>query len=590
MGSSHRNRVAVDPLRGWLDSFVSEIDQLSGRPSPLAVVKAVVAVGAAGFDVVIVDDDENADLTSVVDRVDVPPGGWANPWLPGLVHERVVSLVDRKVRGAWYTPRSLVEGLVAFVGDCVDLPDFAVDPTCGGGAFLLAVLDRWVDCGVDPKHAVVRVAGTDIDPDAVQVCRWSLQLWAAGHGVDIEAESLDVSNADALVAAIPTAWPDRRLVIGNPPFASPLKKGAIPESAQRYRELHSHDLGQYADLAALHLHRCVDRVGDGSVVSLVLPQSVVSSRDVAPFRRRIENEAATIGMWAAREAVFDAGVRTCAPVLVPGRDQPSTVHLASGPTAAPVGTTKPGRWSAYAARCLGGPPLPTSVTQPAVSLSSLCSATAGFRDEYYGLVSACREWESDAEPPNRLITVGSVDPLVTSWGEDPIRFGGRRWAAPVIATDELNDKVRRWTKRQMKPKVVVATQSKLLEPVIDIAGRMIPSTPLLAVHTDLDDLGAVAAVCLAPPVVAAAWERWFGSALAVDALKLAASQLGELPLPPDRRIWQKASALITDHATSVAPGDADHARSLAAEVAALMNEAYRADSAVLKWWLERAGG
>ena len=142
------------------------------------------------------------------------------------------------------------------------------------------------------------------------------------------------------------------------------------------------------------------------------------------------------------------------------------------------------------------------------------------RDEYYGLAGAAAEWDGPERPPNRLVTVGSVDPFSTCWGAGGIRLGGRRWTAPYVQLDRLDDKVRRWAERQAVPKLVVATQSKLIEPVLDPEGALVPSTPLLSVHADVDDLSHIAAVLVAPPVVAAAWQRWFGSALAVDALKL----------------------------------------------------------------------
>ncbi|MGI9599138.1 MAG: hypothetical protein ACR2QK_23445, partial [Acidimicrobiales bacterium] len=215
------------------------------------------------------------------------------------------------------------------------------------------------------------------------------------------------------------------------------------------------------------------------------------------------------------------------------------------------------------------------------------SATAGFRDEYYGLVAACREWEGEiGDEPNRLLTVGAVEPLATKWGVAPCRFGRRRWLRPSIDTELLDPKVRSWTERQLQPKVVLATQSRILEPVIDRAGRLVPATPLIAVHAEVDQLDLVAAVLLAPPVVAWAWQRWFGAALAVDALKLAARQVLELPLPADRTAWAEAARLIAGHDVtgSVADGWAT-----SREVATIMNAAYGADRSVLTWWHGRAG-
>ncbi|MGB5757458.1 MAG: hypothetical protein WBM50_11120, partial [Acidimicrobiales bacterium] len=225
---------------------------------------------------------------------------------------------------------------------------------------------------------------------------------------------------------------------------------------------------------------------------------------------------------------------------------------------------------------------------------SLATATAGFRDEYYGLVAACAEWNGAVgQEPNRLVTVGAVEPLAVKWGAEQSTFGRRKWLTPWIDVEALDPKIRAWTDRQLQPKVVLATQSRLLEPVVDLAGNMIPATPLIAVHGDADDLASIAAVLLAPPVVAWAWQRWFGAALAVDAIKLAARQVLELPLPDDRLAWDRAAALIADAEPDPAfNGGVDSIEdgwALATEVAAIMNRAYGADDVVWQWWVERAG-
>ena len=67
------------------------------------------------------------------------------------------------------------------------IPTFAVDPTCGGGAFLLGALDRMVELGVAPSDALGRVGGLDLSPGAVESVNQALRLWAAQHGLTGEA-------------------------------------------------------------------------------------------------------------------------------------------------------------------------------------------------------------------------------------------------------------------------------------------------------------------------------------------------------------------------------------------------------------------
>lgn len=573
-------------MRAWARALVVDNPELAA----LDLATAVAGRVAAAFESPTIDEVHR--LT--VDAVGRPPGGWANPWLPGIVHEQAVTPERRTKRGAWYTPKSVVDGLVRLAMPAGrPLPEFIADPTCGGGAFLLSALDHLVASGVKPEKAIRSVAGQDIDPDAVEVTRLALETWAAAHG--LYQVDVSVTLGDAL-AGYPANWPTLGLIIGNPPFASPLRSGAVSTTVAEFRLERQELLGPYADVAAIHLLAALERSDPGSVIALVQPQSILSGRDTRALREHCASVAPVQAMWAAREAVFDAGVRACAVVLTCGAEPPESIVLASGPEVSiddrdmTNGSTRASSWSGLAATALGAPPLPRSLLageETDSRLGELVTATAGFRDEYYGLVSACREWDgASGDEPNQLVTVGAVEPLATFWGSDAIKFGRRLWQKPTVDLDALDAKVRTWTERQMVPKVVLATQSRILEPVVDRTGLLIPATPLLAVHTEPESLDLVAAVLLAPPVVAWAWQQWFGAALAVDAVKLAAKQVGQLPLPDDREAWAEAAAMIA--AGSAKSSDIDQAWVLSCSVANLMNRAYGADASVYEWWLTRS--
>ncbi len=520
------------------------------------------------------------------------------------------------------------------------VPRLVVDPACGGGAFLLAALDRLVELGLDPVDALERVAGLDLDPDAAEASRRSVELWALAAGT--VPGRIDVGVGDAL-AAVPRRWNGGVLVVGNPPFATPLKAGAMPEEADRFRARRSDLLGPYADLATIHLLRTVEWAGSGSTVAMVQPQSTLASRDTVDLRGHLDRVAPLRAVWAAREPLFDASVRTWAPVLAVGGPPSPSVELATGPdvvaiarvggdgvatgsaTAGVAGSPGGeidgyggggGRWAQMAADALGAPSLPPMTTAARPDelrrLGDLATASAGFRDEHYGLAAACREALDDellgpsgpllaaagreagavggsaldGLPVARVVTVGSIDPLELAWGRRPIRFGGRRWDRPVVDRARLDPKVGRWFDRNLGPKVLLATQTKLLEPVVDWNGDLMPATPVIAVAAPADRLAHVAAVLLAPPVSAWAWRRWFGTALTVDAIKLAARQVIELPLPPGGGLWDEAAALVAE----TRGGDPDGIRSTVQEVAAIMTAAYGASDEVLTWWQRRWGG
>lgn len=502
-----------------------------------------------------------------------------DPWRLGLDHEASASAEERQRRGAWYTPRPVVEGLLRLAMQRTTLPEFVVDPTCGGGAFLLGALDRMVELGVPPGEAVGRVGGVDIDLGAVGAATRALDAWCDAAGV---ANIARLAAGDAL-DGLPPAWPRPELIIGNPPFATPLRGRLLPERAVAHRAERAALLGPYADLAAIHLAASLEHCAPGGRVCLVLPQSVLASRDVGGLRAHVEDVATPVAVWATKSAVFDAGVRVWAPVLELAGIA-TMVQLASGAEPTPTTRVRRAPLAGLAASALGAPvvDLGTGHTIGDDPKLQEVSATAGFRDEYYGLVDACSE-ASDGDPRPRLVTVGSLDPLTSLWGHRPTAFAKTKWERPVIDREAVPENIVGWVDRQLRPKVVLPTQSKVFEPVVDRAGRLVPATPVLSIHAAPESLNHLAALLLSPPLVAWAYRRWFGTALSVDAIKLAARDLSLLPTPDDTERWDEAAALVpgADHAS---PGEARH---IADQVAELMTTAFAADPAVLAWWRKR---
>jgi hypothetical protein len=178
-------------------------------------------------------------------------------------------------------------------------------------------------------------------------------------------------------------------------------------------------------------------------------------------------------------------------------------------------------------------------------IGDLASAVAGFRDQYYGLVPHVR----DRGPGPPLVTTGLVDVGTCAWGVRPARFAKRTFAAPRVDLDALSradPALAAWYRRVLRPKVLVATQTRVLEAVADDRGTWLPSVPVIALLPHrADDLWSLAAVLTAPPVSAWALQRHVGAGLGPRTLKLSARQVLDLPLPgasPD--VWSAASARL----------------------------------------------
>jgi hypothetical protein len=470
----------------------------------------------------------------------------------GPAYEAQLSPALRRARGAHYTPSDVCDQLVTLALGEEPMPQVC-DPSCGGGAFLLAAGRALERLGLG-RDVIARelLWGLDVDADAVRVAREAIVEWS---GVDPGAHLV---VADALTF---DGWRGRfDVVVGNPPFQNQLERatvradGALPPYLLDVAGAYS-DTAWLFLLVGLRLARC------GGRVVLIQPQSIAAARDARAIRTAVERQAVVNDMWISDGRVFDANVEVCAPVLVKGE----------GPTA-PTAT-----W---------GPLLESDGTTPRVSLDtssptvrSLATATAGFRQHFYGLTDAvidARDVPDERAEP-KLMTSGLIDAAGVSWGVRAARFTGRTLQHPRVALGRIPDaRVREWVEQRLVPKLVVATQTRVIEAAVDRDGTWVPSVPVIAVHpNDPDDLDAIAAVLLAPPVSALAASRYAGAALSAKAIKLSASQVLDLPLPPDSAGWAEGTVALR-------AGELH-------EAAAAMTRAYGEGEEVLHWWTGRSG-
>ncbi|WP_340540314.1 N-6 DNA methylase [Nocardioides sp. GXZ039] len=496
-----------------------------------------------------------------------PPDDGLAPWRDpdaidrlGPVYESLLD--DRHGSGSFYTPPALVEWLLDRALS-TDAEGPLLDPACGTGNVLVAALRR-----LGPE-ASDRLHGTDLDPIAVAITRLRLRREAPSVEPRVLAERIRVADGLGEHPAAPFA-----VVIGNPPFLGQLR-GRTADPTRP-------GLGAYTDTSAAFLHRSLSLVETGGVVALVQPISVLAARDAGPVRDAVSEVGAVTDFWTSTTPVFPGTtVITCAPVATVGA-APRPVATWSGPDAVrgPDVVLDPGvgEWGALAAPALG---LPVVRPRAAGVLGDLAECTADFRDQYYGLVPFVTDG-IDATP---LVTSGLIDPARCHWGRSATRFAKRSFSAPSVDLGRLEREgtLAAWARARLVPKVLVATQGRVIEAVVDADGAWLPSVPVVSVVPPADRLWHVLAVLLSPPVVALAAARYAGTALATSAIKLSARQVAALPLPVDHTAWDDGARLAraAQDASDEDLGDALRA------VAERMCVAYDDDSALL-WWVERA--
>lgn len=508
----------------------------------------------------------------------------------GRLYERLLTPTKRRRSGVHLTPHRVAEQLVGVLDPCwIDGTLPVLDPSVGGGAFLLAAADAQVTAGRSPSEALARLHGIDIDPLAVAVAEAAVALWGLTHGLAPVPDPL-LRVGDGLLVELPKC----DVVVGNPPFLNQLRAQSTNAGDRRtaLRERWGDLVGSYTDEAWLFLAAAVETVADGGQVAMVQPVSVLAARHGERIREQLDERCSMTGLWMSDGQVFDAAVEVCAPVL----------HVGSGPTAVrrwagadfvplpDLGVSPaPAEWGRAGAVVVGVPSVHIATGR---TVGDLAAATAGFRDQFYGFApftSEAASGDPTAVPAHRLVTVGMLDPFRLRWGSAVFRFAGERYTHPTLDLAALtveDPSLALWVQARQRPKILVATQTRIVEAWVDVIGDAVPATPVVSVEpNDVDDLWMLMAAIMAPVVAADLVASRFGTAMSVRALKLAARDVKAIPLPQQTAPWERGADLAQLLAAEHADGTGVPGSDAAEEFVAVMAEAYGAEvSGLGSWW------
>ncbi|WP_084596362.1 HsdM family class I SAM-dependent methyltransferase [Elioraea tepidiphila] len=226
----------------------------------------------------------------------------------GYLYAQALPQAHRAEYGVYYTPPPLV-------GRLLDKAERAghdwrtgrvIDPSCGGGAFLVEAATRMLAAmnGVEPSIAIAaltsRLRGWDVDPFAAWLANLAVEAvalplaTASGRRLGTVAERRDALRTFEDGAG------SFDLVIGNPPFGkvkdSPLLR------ARFARSLHGHPnlYGLFTDLA-VHLAK-----PDGGIVAYLTPASFLAGHYFKALRRLLREHAppVTLDLVESRKDVF----------------------------------------------------------------------------------------------------------------------------------------------------------------------------------------------------------------------------------------------------------------------------------------------
>lgn len=229
----------------------------------------------------------------------------------------------RKSSGSYYTPDALIgrildgalDSVLDHAGSAVDpIPSlFRVkvrDPACGSGLFLIAGARRIAArlttagfCGNAIAGAVRHcVEGVDIDPLAVEICRFCLWLECGGDVTPTELETRIV-RADSLTDEVSIV----DVVVGNPPWLSLSGRQRVRFDARYLARLGERypAIREWPALHSAFLLAASALCRDGGRVGLVLPLPVAYLSGYAGVRAEIDRVTDAVCVVDAGEAAFD---------------------------------------------------------------------------------------------------------------------------------------------------------------------------------------------------------------------------------------------------------------------------------------------
>lgn len=519
--------------------------------------------------------------------------------------------------GAVYTPRPLALALTrdawSRLAPAPHRP-LVLDPSCGSGRFLLASIDV-----AAAAHAPLPILDAfDIDPCAVFITRALLHshpLLAHDPMSIAPTIASRIRWCDAL--ATPHAPNAFDLVLGNPPFLNQLERTSARAAAQARALTTATDgvIKGYADTASAFLHLAITLTRPGGVTCMIQPLSVLAARDSRPLRVWSSRTASLQSLWVGDTHAFAASVYACALTLrkrdhAPSRPRdPLPITLSRGVpphTAARVRATSTTRWSVLASRACGVPNLRLDPHLP--TLRTWLDATADFRDVYYALrdliIDAPNPNASPSSNPNSnlipILNTGLIELAATSWGRAHARLFRQRWLRPAfdLAQAQQHPFLTRVLPLRLRPKLILATQTRVIEAFVDAQGTWMPTTPLISLtpRDGAPDLYTIAAALCSPVATLVAARRTFGTSMSPRAIKLAAREVLDLPIPHDPAALAPAAHAFREAAASHA--NADHSNSdPVGYAAALQTYAHHAVAAyalpasdqdrILHWWHAR---
>lgn len=240
---------------------------------------------------------------------------------------------EKKLRGEVFTPLWLASAVVAGEG----LSGVVVDPACGDGVFLEAVLRARVAAG--DANACAGLFGFDVDETNARLAQERVNRTCAELGI-VAVSCVERANFLEPVPALLMRLPPLlgRLVareaefsggvdrfVGNPPYVDAKRLDSGEKAALRLA--YPSATNGAGDLYLYFVHRCLELLSEGGSLSFLLPNKLLIANYAEPLRARL------LAGRSLREVVFLSHLPVFAktsvyPIILRAGNQPlATVRL-----------------------------------------------------------------------------------------------------------------------------------------------------------------------------------------------------------------------------------------------------------------------
>lgn len=196
------------------------------------------------------------------------------PWADvlGPLHFSLKDVSHRKAQGSYYTPYPLVKRTVAALQDAYAnwRTGPVLDPCCGSGNFLLALLEA--GCPITSLY------GVDIDPVSIALARLNLATYLPEE--DFPLLEGHLTCADWLLTKEPRSY---TVYIGNPPWGFRFSTAKLTKLQKKYRCAQQRG----AESFSLFCEKALLSLPHGGQMAFVLPESILGVAAHQPVRQCI---------------------------------------------------------------------------------------------------------------------------------------------------------------------------------------------------------------------------------------------------------------------------------------------------------------